>query len=205
MTLSDESAIENFLRIKENIGHVIFDRNNFMIHCGLDGQKACACFDKAVSDGRILELCPGWYYDPHSSLVSPYIRDDLLDYVRPHEFFYVSFEYMLFKYGFIVDAVTTLTVATTGEEEIIETREGNIFLRHVDIDDVPKLEKILLWDSNRQQYIATPKIAIMDSINAGIQFAYTDRDVEFVESGLPDLYEVQKLPQYGIYDVTLSR
>lgn len=190
--------MERFLQKEEAIGHLIFTKKTFLHFADNTLEKD---WDNAIQNGQIRKLYADWYYDPQSHLMSPYVRDDFLEYLRPREFFYISFEYMLYKYGFLTDAITTLTVATTGKTEFLETSEGCIYFRHVEIDNIPDFEQKLLWDTNRRQYIATPEIAVMDSQKAKIDFPFNENHLAFVESGMPELYQVPQPVDYEIYNV----
>ncbi|MBQ7606424.1 MAG: hypothetical protein IJU76_00330 [Desulfovibrionaceae bacterium] len=119
----------------------------------------------------------------------------------PFEFFYISFEYMLYKYGFSNDAITALTVATSGEPEICRTAEGLIHLRHRDDrKSIAALERELLYDKNRHMYVATPRITIEDCCFAEIDFNPVDQEhLEFVESSIDELYAIPPLKEYEIY------
>ena len=185
------NLVKEYLATKDKIGHFIFDYHNFTLYSKIPKDKASKYFSDAINKGDIKNLYGDFYYNPASNLLSPYIRDDFLEYLRPNDFFYISHELMLYKYGFLEHPTMALTVATTGESEYLDTSEGTIIFRHVNIDDLPSLERELLYDSNRGQYVATPRIAIHDALNEGIPFDYpSDKYLTFVEDSIPELYQL---------------
>ena len=103
------------------------------------------------------------YMDPRSRNIPIYAREDLIKYLRPMKFTYISQEEILSEYGIISQVCTMMTCMTTGESEKIVTPVGFFGFYHFDLpEDTDSFMQEIVFDKERGAYEATPYRAWLD-------------------------------------------
>jgi hypothetical protein len=118
-----------------------------------------------VRNKAITRLARGLYADRRSKAMPVYALMDMVRYLRPNEFSYLSQEYRLSELGVISQVPNRITVMTTGRSQLFNTPIGTIELTHTNrkLNNDPDF---LEYDRHRKILVASPKTALEDLRNA---------------------------------------
>ena len=121
------------------------------------------CLDRFLKMTLIKHLYKDLYMDPRSRHLGAYPLEQLIKYLRPLKFSYISQEQILSEYGIISQVATLVTCMTTGETEFIVTPIGAISFSHFDPpEDINSFMEEIVWDEDKCMYEATPYRAWLD-------------------------------------------
>jgi len=125
--------------------------------------KALATHQKT---GVITHIARGLYINPKARSLPTDLLSQLVAFLRPWDFNYLSLESALSEAGWISQIPSRLTVMTTGRRQVFETPYGAIeFIHTAQALERPRAR--VKWDANRQLWIATPEQAQRDLKKVG--------------------------------------
>lgn len=102
-------------------------------------------------------------------------QEILANVLRSPAVSYISFEYMLNQYGIISQIPTILTVATTGDNGIYQSRSYYIEFTHVD-HTIDEILSQCTFSESRGIFVASPQLALKDLQNANRNLHLIDYD-----------------------------
>jgi hypothetical protein len=118
-----------------------------------------------VLNEAITRLARGLYANIHSRAKPLYALEDMVRYLRPRHFSYLSLESRLSELGVISQVPTRLTAMTTGRSQTYNTPLGTIEFTHTN-KEVSENSDFIKYDRKRNIIVASPKTALDDLRNA---------------------------------------
>lgn len=115
--------------------------------------------------GLIERIARGLYINPRSRSLPQDLLSALVAWLRPWDFNYLSLESALSEAGMISQIPSRLTVMTTGRSQTFKTPYGTIEFTHT-AQTPEQLRDDLVWDSQRELWVATPTRAQRDLVKA---------------------------------------
>jgi len=125
--------------------------------------KALAAHQKT---GVITHIARGLYINPKARSLPTDLLSQLVVFLRPWYFNYLSLESALSEAGWMSQIPSRLTVMTTGRSQVFDTPYGTIEFTHT-AQAPEQLRAHVNWDANRQLWIATPEQAQRDLKRVG--------------------------------------
>lgn len=117
------------------------------------------------STGVVVRIARGLYINPRASALPSNLLSALVVWLRPMDFNYLSLESALSEVGLISQIPSRLTVMTTGRRQTFNTPYGTIEFTHT-IQSPEQLRDQVIWDSQRELWVAKPALAKRDLTHA---------------------------------------
>lgn len=115
-----------------------------------------------IKTGKLVQVTDGLYAVASAEQSQQYKLEQIIPYLRPLWLNYISAESALDEEGVLKRPYReALTVMTTGQSQIYETRYGVIEFTHTD-RDVSALKSECRFDRDREIYVAPLSLAIQD-------------------------------------------
>lgn len=115
--------------------------------------------------GLIERIARGLYINPRARSLPQDLLSALIAWLRPWDFNYLSLESALSEAGLISQIPSRLTVMTTGRSQTFKTPYGTIEFTHT-AQTPEQLHSDVIWDPQRELWVATPARAQRDLVKA---------------------------------------
>lgn len=153
--------LDNFLLFLDNAKQWCFSFQTAQVYFDESSNTLRHSLTRHARSGVIVRVAKGLYANPRSTSKPDYALESFVKYLRSGLITYLSLESRLSETGVISQVSTVLTLVTEGRSQIYETPFGTIefvhTMRKLDIND-----SNLMFDTERQIYIASPNLALSD-------------------------------------------